>query len=168
MAFIFSGIRFISFATYEDVLQRDQRILEANESLTQTKIEDYLIAASQRMLTQIKLTDWWQDYCFDQNPALKRDVRLVPAVNPKQIKSSLQNFVDMNVYFALKEYIYPAVADFGNPESAEVAKIKFYTDQYNVLFKETIEDGSWYDFSANGTIEVSERSPNLQNRVRQR
>lgn len=168
MAFIFSGTRFISFATYEDVLQRDQRILEANEGLTQTKIEDYLIAASQRILTQLKNTDWWQQYCFDQDPSLKRDIRLVPAVVPKQIKTLLQNFVDMNVYFALKEYIYPSVADFGNPESAEVAKIKFYTDQYNTLFTETVEDGSWYDFSANGTIELAERSPNQQNRVRVR
>lgn len=168
MAFYFSYQTFISFATYDDLVQRDQRILEANESLTQAEIDDYLKQASQRILTQIRNTDWWQDYVFDLDTSLNRNIRLLPSVNPQYIRAREQEFKDLNIYFALVEYIYPRVADFGNPESAEVAKINFFKDQYNVLFKELVESGDWYDFDGDQAISTTEKSPNKQNRVRVR
>jgi len=168
MAFIFSNQSLISFATYDDLVQRDQRILEANEGITTDEIDDYLIQSSQRILTQIRNTDWWKQTCFKMMPELKGDLRLLPDVNPVHIKARYQEFVDLNVYFALKDYLYPAVADFGNPESAEIAKINFYRDQYTQAFQDLIQSGDWYDFDADGSIETDERFPVLVNRVRVR
>lgn len=168
MAFIFSNQTLISFATYDDLVQRDQRVLEANESLTQDEIDEYLKQASQRILTQIRNTDWWNQACSRINPALGNDQRLLPVVNPSLIRAREQEFKDLNIYFALYEYIYPSVADFGNPESAEMAKIKFFTDQYAKLFQELIQSGDWYDFDNDKTIETGEKFPGLVNRVRVR
>lgn len=168
MAFYFSYQTFVSFATYDDLIQRDQRILEANEGLTQAEIDEYLKQASQRMLTQIRNTDWWSQACNRINPALGNDLRLLPVVNPSLIRAREQEFKDLNIYFALYEYIYPSVADFGNPDSAEIAKIKFFTDQYTKLFQELIQSGDWYDFDNDKTIETTEKFPSLMNRVRVR
>ena len=166
MAFYFSYQTFISFATYDDLIQRDQRILEANEGLTQAEIDEYLKQASQRMLTQIRNTDWWREACNRINPALGLDPRLTPVVNPSLILGREQEFKDLNIYFALSEYIYPSVADFGNPDSAEVAKIKFFNDQYYKLFQELIQSGDWYDFDGDDTIETAEKFPTKLNLVR--
>lgn len=165
-AFIYSYKTFVSFATYEDVTNRDSRVFEANEDLTADEVNDYLAQASQRILTQIGNTDWWAQSQRSLFGIV--DPRLVPPVNPDYIIASSQEFRDLNVYFALLEYIYPSVADFGNPESAEVQKIKHYKDSYTVLFTELIESGSWYDFTQNGTIDTADRRPSVVNRVRTR
>lgn len=166
MAFLISNQRFISFATYDDLIQRDQRILEANENLTETEIDDYIQNASKRILTQIRNTDWWANASTAQNPSLGNDRRRIPSVNPLQILSREQEFKDLNIYFALTEYIYPATADFGNPESAEIAKIKFFKDQYNMLFDELIQAGDWYDFNDNDVIATEEKYPSNKRLVR--
>lgn len=162
------GGNFISFASYSELTARDQRLFEANEGLTSAVCEPLLEQASDRILTKIKQTDWWEQYQFDLDSSLQQDKRLLPDVNVYRIRGSEQNFKDLNIYFALSEYILPRVADFGNPESAELEKIKFYRDQFDSLFKEVIEDGSWYDYDADGTIETLEKAPNKQNRVRSR
>lgn len=164
--FVYSYKTFLSFATYEELRQRDSRVFEANEDLTDDEVNDYLIQASQRILTQIRNTDWWSDY--QRKMAKITDPRLIPAVNPDYIIASTQEFKDLNIYFALQEYVYPSIADFGNPDSAEVAKIKHYKDSYNVLFQEVIESGDWYDFSEDGTIDTADKMPALVNRVRTR
>jgi len=163
-----AGGNFISFANYSELTSRDQRLFEANEGLTSAVCEPLLTQASDRILVKIKQTEWWREYQFDLDSSLERDPRLLPDVNVYRIKGSEQDFKDLNIYFALAEYILPRVADFGNPESAEVAKINFYRDQFNTLFKEVIENGSWYDYDNDGTIEKDEKVPNITNRVRQR
>jgi len=165
-AFIYSYKTFVSFATYEDVTNRDSRVFEANEDLTESEINDYLEQASQRILTQIRNTNWWRDY--QRRMAQIINPNLLPAVNPDYILARTQEFIDLNVYFALYEYVYPTVADFGNPDSAEFAKIKFYKDLYNVLFDEIIDAGDWYDFSENGTIDTADKMAATVNRVRVR
>ena len=165
-AFIYSYKTFVSFATYEDVTNRDSRVFEANEDLTESEINDYLEQASQRILTQIRNTNWWRDY--QRRMAGIINPNLLPAVNPDYILARTQEFIDLNVYFALLEYVYPSVADFGNPDSAEFAKIKFYKDLYNVLFDEIIDAGDWYDFSENGTIDTADKMAATVNRVRVR
>lgn len=167
MATFYSSLSvFVSFATYDDLVQRDQRLFEANENLTREVIDDLLKLASQRILTQIRNTDWWQDYCFSRNASLKHDMRLLPSVNPLLIKARYQEFKDLNIYFAMLEYVLPKVADFGNPDSAEIQKIKHYKDSYNLLFQELIQSGDWYDFDADGSIETDEKAPSRVNRVR--
>ena len=61
------------------------------------------------------------------------------------------------------EYVYPSVADFGNPDSAEVAKIKLFNDQYYKLFQELIQSGDWYDFDDDAVVESSEKLPGQYN-----
>jgi len=46
MAFITSGTTVLSFATYDDVVDRDQRVFEANEGLTVDVVEDLLIRST--------------------------------------------------------------------------------------------------------------------------
>jgi hypothetical protein len=116
----------------------------------------------------LKNTDWWRQYQFDRDTSLKHDLRLVPNVNPDNIKAKEQEFKDLNIYFAMAEYLLPRVADFGNETSAEVIKIQFYRDAYNNLFKEVVESGDWYDFDSDGSVETTEKSPTFTNRVRTR
>lgn len=168
MAFYYINQTFQSFAVYADVTARDSRFFEANEGMTEQVVNPLLAQSSQRILSQIKNTDWWKEYQFRRDSSLKYDLRLVPAVNPSNIKGKLQEFTDLNIYFAMAEYLLPKVADFGNETSAEVVKIKFYVDAYNKLFKEVIESGDWYDFDADGTVETAEKSPTFTNRVRTR
>lgn len=168
MAFYIVNNNFISFALYEDLIQRDQRLVEANEGLDTTTIDEALAQASQRILTKIRNTNWWKEYQFARNSSLNNDVRLLPAVNALNIKAREQEFKDLNIYFALNEYLLPSVADFGNETSAEVVKIEFYRDQFNKLFDELIEAGDWYDFDADGTVETAERQPSVRNLIRVR
>ena len=166
MAFIATTTTFTSFAEYQDVLDRDQRLFEANEGLTETTVEDALIRASDRILSRIKATDWWKDYQFSRNAALKNDPRLVPAVNPLLITSRVSDFTDLCVFHALEDFILPKLADFANPESAEVQKIAYYKEKAEDLFKELIESGDWYDFDGDGTVGTTEKAPARLNLVR--
>lgn len=166
MAFNYSGSDFVSFAVYADVAARDQRFFEANEGFTTLEVNDLMALASQRILTQLRNTDWWKEY--QRKLGNVNDLRLLPAVDPDNIKFREQEFKDLNVYFALSEYLLPRVADFGNETSAEVVKIKFYKDQFVLLFNEVLNAGDWYDYDANGTVSSTERLPSIQNRVRTR
>jgi len=168
MAFIATSTTFISFAEYQDVLDRDSRLFEANEGLTEDSVNAMLKQSSQRLLSMIKATDWWKDYNFKRNSSLNNDVRQLPDVNPFQIDAREQEFKDLNIYHSLSEYILPSVADFGNPDSAEMVKIKFYREQALDLFKIVLETGDWYDYSNNGTIAYTEREPSRLNLVRVR
>jgi hypothetical protein len=168
MSFIISGNTFRSFAEYQDVLDRDQRLFESNEGLTEEVVEDMLIRASERLLVRIGSTDWWRDYQFKRDASLRRDIRLVPAVNALKIMTRRADFTDLCVYLALEEYILPKVADFSNQDSAEVQKIKYYEDKSEKLFVELIEAGDWYDFGGDGTINTSDIAPSRLNLVRVR
>lgn len=168
MAFRLISSVFKSFAFATDVTGRDPRFIEANEGIQTADIESALEQSSQRILTQIRNTDWWANYQFSRDVALKRDVRLLPSVDPLFILSREQEFKDLNVYFALTEYLFPGRADFGDETSAEVVKIQFYKDLYNNLFDEIIRAGDWYDFSKNGSIVTDEKAPSQTNRVRVR
>lgn len=159
---------FKSFAFASDVTGRDPRFFEANEGVTTADIESALEQSSARILTQIRNTDWWANYQFSRDTTLNRDARLLPAVDPMFILSREQEFKDLNVYFALSEYLFPGRADFGAETSAEVVKIKFYKDLYAALFDELLRAGDWYDFSENGTISTEEKAPSQTNRVRVR
>jgi len=164
--FVYSGATFLRFATFAELQARDSRVFEANEDLTQAEIENFLNMASQRILTQIRNTSWWREY--QRRMANIIDPNLLPAVNPNYILARTQEFKDLNIYLALNEYAYPSIADFGNPDSAEIAKIKFYKDSYNVLFDEVIEAGDWYDFSENATIDTADKMASFVNRIRVR
>jgi len=63
----------------------------------------------------------------------------------------------MCCYYTLKEYILPKIADFGNPESAEVQKIQYYEGKFEDLFRELLDIFDWFDDDGDGSVEDSEK-----------
>ena len=164
MAFIKSGQTVLSFAEYQDVLDRDQRLFEANEGLTIDIVEDTLIRATERILTEIRATDWWRDYYIKRDSALQYSTRAdIPAVDPTKIAARLHDFTDLCVFKALGEYILPKIADFGTEENAERQKMGYYVQRSQALFNELITAGDWYDFDDDGVITSSEKQPGVIN-----
>lgn len=159
MAFIVESDNVISFAEYDDLLARDVRVIENNESLTDELIEDSLIRATERILTQLRMTQWWQDYYVERQSGTYRTRADIPAVNANLIKDRLNDFTDLCVYTALAEFILPKVADFGNPEDAERSKMGYYQNKADKLFAELVSAGDWYDFDDDDTITSLEKDP---------
>ena len=158
MSFISTNSTVISFASYDDVLQADQRLFEANEGLTEDVVEQDLIRATQRILTAIKFTSWWRE-CYlrtTTNPTMMSSVDL-PDVNPSRIVARQADFTDLCVYHALYFYILPRIADFSKEDNAERAKIGFNQNKYNQLFEELVNQGDWYDFNGDGTVTSTEK-----------
>lgn len=166
MAFNIVDDEFVSFAVYSEVTARDQRFFEANEGFTELQVNDLLAQSSQRILAKLKATDWWTDYQFSRDTSLERDLRLLPDVDALKILARQQDWKDLNIYFTMAEYLLPRAADWSN--EADVAKINFYKEQFTELFKELIEDGRWYDFDGDNTVERTERAPSRFNLVRVR
>ena len=166
MAFNYTEDTFVSFAVYADVVQRDARLFESNEGLTESVVNAALAKSAEKILSKIRASSWWREYTLSRDSSLQNDVRNVPVVNPDNIDYREQEFKDLNIYTALAEYLLPQVADFGNETSAEVVKIKFYNDAATAQFKEILEAGDWYDFNSSGTIELTEKAPAKLNLVR--
>jgi hypothetical protein len=166
MAFILVGGNVVSYAEYTDVLQTDQRLFEANELKIPDEsgfpnvtvfIEEMLERATSRINTKIKASAWWKGYLAYTGTTVSNPA-LLPDFNPNRILSRKQDFTDMCVAYALKEMILPLIADFGNPESPEVQKIKFYDAKFNDLFNELLDMADWYDADGDGTVEDREKA----------
>lgn len=167
MAFVEQNGNVIAFAQYEDVVEIDSRIFESNEGLSQDSVEDALFRSTERLLAEIRNTDWWVTYFYRQQGSLDNFVagqRLTaPPVDASKIIDRRNDFSDMCVYYALSNYILPKIADFGDPESAERQKMGYYDTQYRELFKLLIDSGSWYDFDDDGTVSDEEQFPVARN-----
>lgn len=166
MAFITVGGSVTSYAEYTDVLQKDQRLLEENvikvpeeSGFTDVTdfIEDILTKATDRINLKIKASAWWTGYLNYTGQSVTRP-ELAPNFNPTRIRTRKQEFTDMCVYYALKEYILPLIADFSTEESAEVQKIKYYDAKFNDLFNELLAMADWYDADGDGTVEDGEKA----------
>ena len=150
MAFIKSGSSVVSFAEFQDVLDRDQRVFDLNEGINdENVIEPLLIRATERILTKIRNSDWWTGHFQGQ---------AVPAVDAAYVLERKNDFTDLCVYTAMAEYILPMIADFGNEDNNEYKKIGFYTQKSTELFMELIQAGDWYDFNKDGTVSASEKT----------
>jgi hypothetical protein len=169
MAFIKSGSNTISFAEYQDVVDRDQRLFDANEGLTDDVVEPHLIRATERILTKLRSSSWWQSYYVNRDTTTAyRTVADIPALNINRIQGRLNDFTDLCVYTALSEYILPNIADFGNEDSAERQKMAYYTNKAEKLFGELITAGDWYNFDGTGVITSAEKQPGQYNLKRVR
>jgi hypothetical protein len=169
MAFITESGTVTSFAEFQDVVNKDQRLFEANEGLSDDIVEQQLIRATERILSKIRSSAWWKSYYIrrDQN-TVYNTVADIPAVNPDRIKARLNDFTDLCVFTALSEFILPSIADFGNEDNAERQKMGYYTQKADTLFGELITNGDWYDFDNSGTISSDEKSPGQYNLKRVR
>jgi hypothetical protein len=165
MAFIRANRKVISFASSDDVREVDSRIFEANEGLTDERVDGALIKSTQRIIDDIQISEWWKSYYLRRSSqgAVFDNAILVPKPNPDQILGSQDTFSQLCVYHALSEYILPSVADFGNADSAERQKISFYGEKARALFTYLIDRGDWYDFDADGVVQLVEMSPTNTN-----
>lgn len=170
MAFLLNGSQVISFAEYSDVEAADQRLFETNEGLASDVVEDSLIRSTDRILTQLRATDWWKSYYVRRSASDEtfRTVADIPALNSAKILARQDDFTDLCVYYALFNYLLPKVADFSTEDNAERQKIGFYQAKFDKLFGELITAGDWYDFDGSGAIASGEKSPGTYNLKRVR
>ena len=170
MAFILSGTTVISYAEALDVRDKDQRITEANEidftnvpdtpGSLDNYIEDLTTKATNRINAKIKASSRWKEYLAYTGTSF--DINTVPAFVPEKIVDRKADFTDMCAYATLYMYLLPKVADFGNPESAEVQKIQYYEKRFNDLFDELMSDFTWYDADDSGTVTDAEKMVRYQ------
>lgn len=170
MAFVSQNRQVVSFAAYEDVLLKDQRLFEANEGLSdQDLIDSMLIRATERILTNLRSSPWWQSYYINRNTSVViTSVADVPALDPSRIRARQNDFTDLCIYTALGEYILPSIADFSNEDSAERQKMGYYVGKAEKLFGELIQAGDWYDFDNDTIITSNEKQPGVYNPKRVR
>lgn len=163
MAFIKSGGIVISFAEFQDVVDADQRIFDTNEGLTDDGVESHLVRATERILTRLRASQWWQSYYLNRSNSNISSVADIPALDPNKILARQNDFTDFCVALALSEYILPQVADFGTADNAEMNKMGYYTQRAEKLFGELITVGDWYDFNGTGAISSDEKQPGVYN-----
>lgn len=169
MAFVTENNTVVSFAEFQDVVDRDQRLFEANEGLSSDQIDQLLIRATERILTRLRSTDWWRTYYVRRdNSTVYNTVADIPAVDPDRIIARQNDFTDLCVFSALSDFILPSIADFGNEDNAERQKMAYYTQKSDALFGELITAGDWYDFDDDGTVQSTEKSPGQYNLKRVR
>lgn len=170
MAFIRQNGVTISFAEYQDVVDKDQRLFDSNEGLTDDSIEQLLIRATERILTKLRSSAWWKEYYVRQTGSTTdlRTVADIPALDPDKIAARQNDFVDLCVYTALADFILPSIADFGNEDNAERQKMGYYANKSEKLFQELVNAGDWYDFDDDSTVESTEKQPGQYNLKRVR
>ena len=169
MACVTANNQVVSFAEFTDVLLRDQRLFEVNEGLSDDVVEPLLERATERILTRLRASNWWQTYWLRRQtgPAIT-NIADIPSLDSNRIQARITDFTDLCVFTALAEYILPLVADFGNDASAERKKMGYYSVRANELFDELIRSGDWYNFDNDATIESSEKQIGYPSRKRVR
>ena len=169
MAFVVENNVTVSFAEFQDVVNRDSRLFEANEGLSDDLVDQHLVRATEMILDKFRASAWWRTYYIRRSSGTAfNTVADVPALDPDRIIDRQNDFTDLCVYTALSELTLPSVADFGNQESAEVQKMGYYKQKADVLFGELITAGDWYDFDDDATISSDEKSPGFYNLKRVR
>jgi len=164
MAFIKNGSTVISFAEYQDVVDIDQRLFDANEGLTDDVVDVALQRATERILTKMRNTAWWKNYYIIRDSSLSYNSAAdVPALNANKIIDRQSDFRDLCVFTALADYLLPNIADFSSNDTAERQKMGYYTNRADALFGELVTAGDWYDFDGSGAISSTEKSPGQYN-----
>jgi hypothetical protein len=176
VAFIIVNNNVVGYADFEDIQDADQRLFEANEILFDNApgnpqtldeyLDDLSIKSTDRINQKIRSSESWRQYLL--NTGQTYDEMEIPAINPNRILSRKQDFTDMCVYYVFKEFLLPKIADFGNPESPELQKMKYYEVKFNDLFTELTSMWDWYDADGDGTVEASEKLIRPQSHRRSR
>lgn len=169
MPFVTENNDVISFAEFQDVVNKDARLFDANEGLSDDIVEAQLVRATERILSKLRSSAWWQGYYVNRNTTtVLKTLADIPALDVNRIIGRQNDFTDLCVYTALAEFILPSVADFGKEDNAERQKMGYYTQKADALFGELISAGDWYDFDNDATIESNEKSPGQYNLKRVR
>jgi len=168
MAFITENSIVISFAEFQDVVDKDQRLFVTNEGLSDDIVEQQLVRATERILTKLRASAWWKTYYVKRSAGSFTTVADIPALNATRIIARQNDFTDLCVYTALADFILPAIADFGKEDNAERQKMGYYTLKAENLYGELITAGDWYDFDNSGAIGSTEKDPGFYNLKRVR
>jgi hypothetical protein len=168
MAFITESGTVTSFAEFQDVVNKDQRLFDSNEGLSDDLVEQQLVRATERILTKLRASGWWRSYYTKRSTTALTTTADIPALDPNRIISRANDFTDLCVYTALADFILPSVADFGKEDNAERQKMGYYSQKADSLFGELIAAGDWYDFDDDNTIQSDEKSPGYYNLKRVR
>ena len=155
MAFYLEDNSVVSFAETKDVEDMDQRIFNANESLTDEVVLIGVKRATDRILSRLKSSNWWRKH-NSSSP-----IAALPDVDANLIINRQQDFTDLCVFIALADYILPGSADFADPDSAERQKMDYYTTRAESLFVELLTLNDFYDFDSSGTIEDDEATTSV-------
>ena len=167
MAFIGSN-PVLSYATAEDLRDRDQRFFEANDGIAfagassqlpapadlDEYLEDLAIRSTQRINQKIRASSAWREYM--NHVGIENDINNIPDINPDLIIDRKEAFTDMCVYYTFKEYLMPKMADF-TEDSPELVKIRYYENKFEDLFTELTSVWDWYDVDGDGTVSESEK-----------
>ncbi len=167
MAFIGSN-PVLSYATAEDLRDRDQRFFEANDGIAfagassqlpaPADLDDYLedltIRSTRRINQKIRASSAWREYM--NHVGIENDINNIPDINPDLIIDRKEAFTDMCVYYTFKEYLMPKMADF-TEDSPELVKIRYYENKFEDLFTELTSVWDWYDVNQDGTVSDSEK-----------
>lgn len=169
MPFVTESGTVTSFAEFQDVVNKDSRLFEANEGLSDDIVEAQLVRATERILSKLRSTAWWQSYYVNRNTSTTINTLAdIPPLDPNRIIARTNDFTDLCVYTALGEFILPSVADFGREDNAERQKMGYYVQKADALFGELIAAGDWYDFDDDATISSNEKQPGQYNLKRVR
>lgn len=160
MSFMSLNNTTVSFAEPDDVLAKDSRVFETNEGLTEDDVEKALIRSTDRILSRIRSTDWWRNYYLKRQSSFNiQSYADIPYPDLDKVIKRQDDFTDLCVYTALADYILPRVADFGDENDSDRAKMGYYTTKAESLFSEIINSGDWYDFDDNSVIDKDEAHP---------
>lgn len=169
MAFVIENDQVVSFAEFQDVVEKDQRIFSANEGLSDDVVDGALIRATERILVRIRNTGWWKGYYVNRDSSISYQTTAdIPGVDANRILGRQNDFTDLCVFVALAEYVLPGIADFNDENSSERQKMAYYTGRASQLFNELVQAGDWYDFDGDGTITGNEKQPGAINLKRVR
>jgi hypothetical protein len=169
MAFVIENDQVVSFAEFQDVLENDQRIFEANEGLTDDTVDRALIRSTQRILTRMRNTAWWRSYYINRNTSIQINTSAdIPPLDPNLIVQRQEDFTDLCVYLALTDIILPGIADFSDADSSERQKMAYYQQRAETVFEELVRAGDWYDFDDDGIVQSTEKQPGQINLKRVR
>jgi hypothetical protein len=169
MAFMKTNGVVTSFAKYQDVVDKDSTLFKDNEGLTEEVIVPLLKRATERILTNLRATDWWRNYFQRRNSlTIVNTVADIPAPDPSKIIDRFNDFTELCVSIALADYILPSIADFSDAETSEKNKMGYYSQRAEKLFAELVTAGDFYDFDGSGAISSDEKTPGYINLKRVR
>lgn len=166
MSFITEDSTVISFAEYRDVIAVDQRLFDSNEGLTDDVVETALIRATERILSRIRSSAWWQKEYTARNSVTNR--ANIPNPDPNKVKARENDFTELCVYLALADYVLPQVANFGDEGDDDRNKMGYYQNRMEQLYAELIEAGDWYDWDGDAVVESDEKNTGQYNLRRYR
>ena len=92
MAFITESGTVTSFAEFQDVVNKDQRLFDSNEGLSDDLVEQQLVRATERILTKLRSSAWWKSYYVVRTTTAITTTADIPALDVNRIIARATDF----------------------------------------------------------------------------